>query len=46
MKLEPPANYGWKEIFHHHVARHHGWPTLLFPLPPPPPPVNPNSQAE
>jgi hypothetical protein len=46
MQPEPPAKYGWKEIIHHPVAHHNGWPTILFPLPPPPPPFNPNSQGD
>jgi hypothetical protein len=46
MQPEPPANDGWKEIVHHPVAHHHGWPTISLPFPPPPPPFNPNSQVD
>ena len=34
MQPEKHVNDGWKEIVHHHVVNHHGWPivTLSFPL--------------
>jgi hypothetical protein len=32
MQPEPPAYDGWKDIFHHPVAHHHGWPTVSLPF--------------
>ena len=39
MSLQPevPINDGWKDIVHHHVDHHNGWPAVSLPFPPPPP---------
>jgi hypothetical protein len=46
MQPEPPANDGWKEIFHQPTTQHHGWPTVSLSLPHPPLLKNPNSQDD
>jgi hypothetical protein len=46
MQPKPPMNDGWQEIFHQPIVHHHGWPTVLLPLPLPPSPINPNAQVD